>query len=178
MLKNKGSSEPKIELGALGFLTEQEARQHAAENLHGKIVIIHSPHKGNTAGNEYYIEDPGTMIRSWEKVVYEGYATQAAAMIQKAKHTRGPWRISGDTYPIGILVGDENDPQIVAQVGGDHMSIESDEECQANAKLIASAPELLEALRCVVNSGPLNNGLRDENTLAVARSAIAKAEGN
>lgn len=36
---------------------------------------------------------------------------------------------------------------------------------------------LLEALRLVTSSGPLNNGLTDENTMAIARAAIAKATG-
>ena len=42
--------------------------------------------------------------------------------------------------------------------------------------LHAAAPVLLEALRCVRDSGPLNNGLKDENTLTLVLEAIAQAE--
>lgn len=47
---------------------------------------------------------------------------------------------------------------------------------EANARLIAAAPELLEALKLVRDSGPLNNGMKDENTMALVCEAIAKAE--
>lgn len=37
--------------------------------------------------------------------------------------------------------------------------------------------DLIRALRMVVESGPLNNGMRDENTMAIASEALDKAEG-
>lgn len=44
-------------------------------------------------------------------------------------------------------------------------------------RAVNSHEALLEACKAVARSGPLNNGLRDDNTLAVVRKAIAQAEG-
>lgn len=62
----------------------------------------------------------------------------------KPKHTPGPW-----TYPLGtgILIGGP-DHLLVAQVGTEGRT---PEERQANAHLIAVAPELVEALLESVN---------------------------
>ena len=46
-------------------------------------------------------------------------------------------------------------------------------ECQANARLIAAAPELLEALKGLLNSDDWER----RDACAAARAAIAKAEG-
>ena len=52
----------------------------------------------------------------------------------------------------------------------------------ANARLIAAAPDLLEALRCVVNDWVAPDGLPFEDgempALDSARAAIAKATGS
>lgn len=54
------------------------------------------------------------------------------------------------------------------------------EEATASADFIVQAcnnhEALLAALKLVAGSGPLNNGLRDDNTLAIVRAAIAQAE--
>lgn len=48
---------------------------------------------------------------------------------------------------------------------------------EANARLIAAAPELLAALLPLVNASPVNGGMIrfDGEELAAARAAIAKA---
>ena len=80
-----------------------------------------------------------------------------------AKHTPGPW--TQDKYGNvktpsgGMLVTDG------VALGG-----YSTEETRANARLIAAAPELLEALKDIVD-----NGIGTE-AVKRARSVIAKAE--
>jgi len=94
-------------------------------------------------------------------------------------HTPGPWCAKGksvkrDLTHIGL--GDNAGVHIAVATGGKTSGpffVESDEEVEANARLIAAAPELLEALqRCKFDS--LNMSFAD---LAFCRAAIAKATG-
>lgn len=103
----------------------------------------------------------------------------------KSQHTPGPWQVlplytNRSVYPIGAKI-DANASSILAEVnsqGG------TSDDCQANARLIASAPELLEALRLLIGqlegikpkSGVHSSSLNAD--MAIARSAIAKATGN
>lgn len=94
---------------------------------------------------------------------------------QIASHTPGPWRA------ISLNVWDDN--------GGERKICNCDvgplhgyAEDEANARLIAAAPELLEALQQAEKRlakyherDPLNAGL--DNTLGWVRAAIAKAQG-
>jgi hypothetical protein len=48
---------------------------------------------------------------------------------------------------------------------------------EANARLIAAAPDLLDALRTIVEYGPQSGMKADAPMLIAARAAIAKAEG-
>jgi hypothetical protein len=94
-----------------------------------------------------------------------------------AKHTPGPWFIDGH---------DRNGQRIVRQ---EHMEIATcwhhcvqsiAEEMEANARLIAAAPELLEALQLVVDKLGSDFELYREQQFAIdtARAAIAKATGS
>lgn len=100
-----------------------------------------------------------------------------------AAHTPGPWKISGlDPHVIGpvrILVMDGTDvPQsrAVARV------IDRGPEAEANARLIAAAPELLDACKRLLK---FNEELCADIHVSehypsaeLARTAIAKAEGD
>lgn len=87
-------------------------------------------------------------------------------------HTPGPWWTVGSSQT-SILQGDKHDPQIVATTEtGDIMNVESYAECIANARLIASAPDLLAA--CKEADALLNDTTAVRKIL---RAAIAKAEG-
>lgn len=94
-------------------------------------------------------------------------------------HTKGPWEI--ERYSDGLL-----------QIVGDLKVIDDDEEnvttvveaisygSEANAKLIAAAPELLEALEIAYSMAGLFN--RDSDDVWVSaknkiEAAIAKARG-
>lgn len=89
-----------------------------------------------------------------------------------AKHTPGPWRATlvNDTgWAVGPNTADG--PDYVADV---HMLTtgRSDEDSAANARLIAAAPELLDALRALVSTERPWDEVHDQ-----ALRAIAKAEG-
>lgn len=92
-----------------------------------------------------------------------------------SKHTPGPWHVGGfekatiyDKF--GQRVGNTFEGVLAKQ--------RSDTECQANATLAASAPELLDALKAAISQlegHELNNG--DVSAINSGYAAIAKATG-
>jgi hypothetical protein len=115
---------------------------------------------------------------------------------KKATHTPGPWRVEKDTTLVwgNCLIAEDGTPEYLGypvaeacrpstwQTSGKPDHVEQD----SNARLIAAAPDLLEALRELVEIAETairqaNNdgGMWDEDaTLKPALDAIAKAEGN
>lgn len=87
------------------------------------------------------------------------------------KHTAGPWKID-DALDLPLAVIQDNEMgEGIAELG------ERTPENEANARLIAAAPELLEALQEMMSRyGSKNSGFDNEET-AKARAAIAKAKG-
>lgn len=89
------------------------------------------------------------------------------------KHTKGPWEVY--YYKPGHA------PWVRTHLGEHVTSVDSDitDDLEANARLIAAAPELLEACREVA-AGQLDND-PPERFIArmreVCRAAIAKAKG-
>ena len=95
------------------------------------------------------------------------------------KHTPGPWVISANN-PFLIRAGDSETGRHIAQAGpaNYHPSFAIDEP---NARLIAAAPELLEALeelRDLMQGVIEGDYAPDSFTLQVADAAIAKARGD
>lgn len=91
--------------------------------------------------------------------------------LTRAMHTPGPWQV-GDTWA-GVTRFVERlgqQPGYVAEARGS-----SPEERDANARLIAAAPELLAALEVVRRSAAWSNLSLETQSLICA--AIAKAEG-
>ena len=96
------------------------------------------------------------------------------------KHTPGPWYYEDDSFAPYIVdstrlirLADVHDtPYLSSGSCGRRAS-------KANAHLLASAPELLEALRWIVDHGDTGKGGRPayHAMRAHARAAIAKAEG-
>lgn len=82
------------------------------------------------------------------------------------KHTPGPWAINCD---LGIYAA-TGTQWAIASVGFGWPHQPDRREAEANAHLIAAAPELLEALEYLV-------GLGGGDCLDMARAAIAKARG-
>lgn len=104
----------------------------------------------------------------------------------EGKHTPGPWRLTEsileDGRPFFSIAGAD-------RVDLGYLSLRSAEELTANARLIAAAPDLLEALEAVIDD--LSGGIQDcidnggseawiseaDTRLKNARAAIAKARG-
>jgi len=85
----------------------------------------------------------------------------------EAKHTPGPWEA------VSNLVRTARTP-----TGGGFLVA----ECPASigsrledARLIAAAPELLEALQLIADTDPIDAALDPQRAVRVARAAIAKA---
>lgn len=97
-------------------------------------------------------------------------------MGENVKHTAGPWAISGRTSTC-IRTADQE--QRIAYMETADNTIET---CVANARLIAAAPELLEALKGILSDieeyQEINKlGGKDNHWQVISRTAIAKAEG-
>jgi hypothetical protein len=95
-----------------------------------------------------------------------------------AKHTPGPWSVGEGTPDIAIIT----DKVLVAMVTNDEDSPCEDDEQMANARLMAAAPELLEACEAALllagdDDLPDNGGYNGAAITDQIRAAIAKAEG-
>ena len=86
-------------------------------------------------------------------------------------HTRGPWKVYRASNGKILGIGDAEAGGVTDYIGG---LWRSGRELEANADLIAAAPELLEALEAAV---PYLSGLPHEPAMKIA-TAIAKARGN
>jgi len=93
----------------------------------------------------------------------------AVTTVTRPKVTPGPWRADGGV--VELRHGDDMSRMIVPG--------RSLNEGEANAHLIAAAPEMYEALRVLVEyfEEGKHSVLDYESFIARARTAIAKAEG-
>lgn len=102
-----------------------------------------------------------------------------------AKHTPRPWRIEGRTPENAIIIRAESSwPALVPEFN----EVVRDSEQEANARLIASAPELLEACKVMLaaaswndrdkcwNIGPMAE--TEDGKITLLKAAISKAEGS
>jgi len=91
-----------------------------------------------------------------------------------SKHTPGPWAvnryITSGNQSLGFHITGPRDGSVSPVCVGEDTGYG---EIDANARLIAAAPELLEALKKAVNRQGFTNA-----ELITARAVIAKAEGN
>lgn len=92
-----------------------------------------------------------------------------------SKHTPGPWTLDDRGYKyIVSKSGNGYITRDVCRLDGSTMAALAQE---ANARLIAAAPELLEALELLVDN-PYRDGIEsDERLRRIGRAAIAKAKG-
>lgn len=100
-------------------------------------------------------------------------------MSTNTKHTPGPWAITRYSTSDGQLriVTDDNQALPLASVNyGDGITMKT---TAANARLIAAAPDLLEALKKVLAfaEAPVSMSADHDGILAEVRAAIAKATG-
>lgn len=99
-------------------------------------------------------------------------------MNEKFAHTAGPWTV-GTSSGNGIHCVDAIDPHRpgiveICEVWGTFNDTEKDDMSLDNARLIAAAPELLEALYLLLNDVGRANSMLGA---VKARAAIAKATG-
>jgi hypothetical protein len=90
-------------------------------------------------------------------------------------HTKGPWGawVKGGTIQIDNRGGDGRNPSVVNWRGLDGNDL-SQRTNKANARLIAAAPDLLEALRSLVEN--LTEGdFISETRIDAAKAAISRA---
>jgi hypothetical protein len=92
--------------------------------------------------------------------------------MSEAKHTPGPWHAAQTT--VYALHGHPLRNRFSASVQGGRRDDAEWGELLANARLMAAAPELLEACRDALDAG--NDG-DWQSAEKVLRAAIAKAEG-
>lgn len=99
-----------------------------------------------------------------------------------SKHTPGPWIAAPYSSKVGAPVVSDSGRSI-ASVTYYPMDQEifknHHEESAANGRLIAAAPDLLQALKELLEltDDPKNDADPEESVFAFARSVIAKAEG-
>lgn len=94
-----------------------------------------------------------------------------------SKHTPGPWVVGPVDDTVVTHLGADGVRYEVAQIDGDYNEPDLWPVMEANARLIAAAPDLLAALKDVVFNCTHGNGLQTQWTaLDRARDAIAKAE--
>lgn len=97
-------------------------------------------------------------------------------------HTPGPWSIQADDLDSFTIYSEQMNIAEILAIGGEGMS----DEGEANARLIAAAPELLEALQeCITSEGAACFGDMQDHPermqrrlyaiADIARAAIAKA---
>jgi len=104
------------------------------------------------------------------------------------QHTPGPWLYSGDEDGDFIVWKSDSDDDFLCNIGGHLASVgvvngntiafDINREEQANARLIATAPELLEALDNLVSmKGSAGRGIFGPEIWDAANAAINKAKG-
>lgn len=98
-----------------------------------------------------------------------------------AQHTPGPWHVWPDSFE---RFGPEETPDVYVGNASEHSALILSQglpgQVEANARLIAAAPEMLTALRDAENwLGELDAGpdTGAQALIAELRAAIAKAEG-
>lgn len=113
-----------------------------------------------------------------------GYALNAEEGM--TKHTPGPWTVESTGMGYSVR-GDGNGHCVVftntasCSKAALRRSISKDEEESANARLVAAAPDLLEALERITRElGVPQPGYPQPvaNAVEIARAAIAKARGD
>jgi hypothetical protein len=90
------------------------------------------------------------------------------------QHTPGPWSIDWNFIVAPDPSGEHADVYIAEIAESDEDGrIPSEDQIEANARLIAAAPDLLAALQHVLERATMPGFLRDEVKAAIARATVA-----
>ncbi len=95
----------------------------------------------------------------------------------KTNYTPAPWRVNFDE---AIKIADDNNSTLAMVTHLHLLGRRNGNEVEANARLIAAAPELLEALEELANRAAEIHGTARHTVMPLvhkARAAIAKATG-
>jgi hypothetical protein len=98
--------------------------------------------------------------------------------MSEAKHTPGPWQVAGTRHSGDLKIGPNTRLHMVGPDGDAVSAVFFDMKTGiglADARLIAAAPDLLEACRLLI--GADGEGMLFSERVNKARLAIAKAEG-
>ncbi len=87
-----------------------------------------------------------------------------------AKRTPGPWVYSFESVDPEWAVITTKGGAVICNVNAGHRQ-------EANARLIAAAPELLAALQGLLHNTLSNQSAKGQEAVRAARAAIAKANG-
>jgi hypothetical protein len=91
-------------------------------------------------------------------------------METKAKHTPGPWQLRLRIRDSAIIETDDRTIATTLHYG------DTDKQADANARLLAAAPELLEACKAALSELAMPEISMEGRLQKVLRAAIAKAE--
>lgn len=97
-----------------------------------------------------------------------------------AKHTPGPWRFYTEPQPNGCPIVGNGRGLMLAMLAHSVNYPDQRDEANANARLIAAAPELLDALQWLVDLMPdpeLDIDTVQREQVIKAKAVIAKATG-
>ena len=99
----------------------------------------------------------------------------------EAKHTPGPWHLEEMGYNSSSYYirgsSESGDRLTIGKGAVAHIPRSTVNPMEANARLIAAAPELLEALAEIVSAADGEGWNQLDPSLSKARAAIAKATG-
>lgn len=93
-------------------------------------------------------------------------------------HTPGPWRVGADReqWKWRNVLGGEQPADFSVAAVPKNLPLRSLEEGEANARLIAAAPDLLAACKTIIQA--YENADVAPDALDAAYAAVKKAEGN
>ena len=90
------------------------------------------------------------------------------------KFTLGPWRVEAVSDAVRVVVGAGRKKIILARLSPKQID---EAETHANARLMAAAPEMYEALKLLQEFGFIRKFPQDEKAWSLLHAALAKAEG-
>lgn len=94
-------------------------------------------------------------------------------MTQIHKHIPGPWSIGPVDDCQVTHLGPDGARYVIADISGDYNQPELWPIMEANARLIAAAPDLYEACRYIVEAGETGD---EKKAIEMARAALAKVQ--
>ena len=93
--------------------------------------------------------------------------------MSKVKHTPGPW----ETINLNVYHNYPTRQKVADCFVKKPFGVYDGGECEANARLIAAAPELLEACKSALALIQISTDYKDMSTAKELMAAIARAEG-